>query len=250
MLHRGVSIFILALGIGLVAVHTSLVALAAQLSALARRKRILSAVLVGAYLTVWLGIAITIGDRANFPMSRENLRLPVSLLVGYGPMFLGGIALLFASKAMRGINGAMPTSWLIWAQMYRMGGLIFLYPFLFYGLIPAGFAVPAAVGDFVTGVFAPLVAVAVAQRRPHAIGWATAWNLFGILDLVVAPTAAVVSRAGMIGLYPLSLVALFIGPPLGILTHIYSLRNLAVNSSSAAASTPDRFSVGGRQRTM
>src|SRR5262245_31047811 len=112
MLHRGVSIFIFALGIGMVAVHASLVALAAQQSALSPRKRILSAVLVGAYLTVWLSIAITIGDRTNFPLSREGLRLPISLLVGYGPMFLGGIALLFASKAMRGINAAMPTPWL------------------------------------------------------------------------------------------------------------------------------------------
>src|SRR5262249_21219502 len=165
-------------------------------------------------------------------------------------MFLGGIAVLFASKAIREINAAMPTSWLIRAQMYRMGGLIFLYPFLYYGLIPAAFAVPAAVGDFLTGAFAPLVALAVPQGRSHATGWAPAWTLFGTLDLVVAPTAAVVSRAGMIGLYPLSLVALFIGPPLGILTHIYSLRNLAVNSSSAVASSPDRFSVGGRQRTI
>jgi hypothetical protein len=49
----------------------------------------------------------------------------------------------------------------------------------------------------------------------------------------VAPAAAILSHAQVIGLYPLSLVPLFIGPPLGILTHVYSLRNLAMLSSAA-----------------
>ena len=94
---------------------------------------------------------------------------------------------------------------------------------------------PAGLGDFVTGAFGPFVGLAVARQRPHAIKWATAWNMFGLLDLIVAPAAAVLSQAQVIGLYPLSLVPLFIGPPLGILTHVYSLRNLAMLSSSAVS---------------
>jgi hypothetical protein len=247
VLHRGVAIFIFVLGIGMVAVHTSLVTLAVQPSTLLRWKRILLAGLVGTYLTTWLGVAIAVGDRTNFPLSREDLRLPVSLLVGFGPMFLA-IALLFTSKTMRRINAAMPAPWLIWVQTYRMAGLMFLYPFLYYGILPAGFAIPAGVGDFVTGVFAPFVGFAVARRRSHAIGWATAWNLFGLLDLIVAPAGAVFSGAAVIGVYPLSLVPLFIGPPLGILTHIYSLRNLAVSSSSPAAASAYQSSIGEHQR--
>jgi hypothetical protein len=47
----------------------------------------------------------------------------------------------------------------------------------------------------------------------------------------------------VLALYPISLVPLFIGPPLGILTHIYSLRNLQVNkpmivNRTGAANTP------------
>src|SRR5262249_20423056 len=122
----------------------------------------------------------------------------------------------------------MPSEWLIWVQTYRVAGLMFLYPFLYYGVIPAAFAVPAAAGDFLTGLLAPAVGSAVARRDPRALSWAVAWNLFGILDLIVAPATAVLSRAAVIGVYPLALVPLFLGPPLGILTHIYSLRNLAV----------------------
>jgi hypothetical protein len=53
------------------------------------------------------------------------------------------------------------------------------------------------------------------------------WNLFGILDLVVAPATALVFQARVLNIYPLALVPLFLAPPLGILTHVLSLRNLA-----------------------
>jgi hypothetical protein len=249
LLHRGVAIFIFALGIGMVAVHAALAALAAQQPSLAQRKPILLPRLVGAYLTLWFGLAITVGDRANFPLGREDLRLWLSLLVGFGPMFLS-IAVLFASKTMRHLNAAMPAHWLIWAQTYRMAGLMFLFPFLYYGIVPAAFAIPAGLGDFVTGALAPVVGLAVARQQPQAIKWATAWNIFGVLDLIVAPAAAILSHAQLIGLYPLSLVPLFIGPPLGILTHVYSLRNLAKLSSSDVADVSRQSTGEGRATTM
>jgi hypothetical protein len=102
----------------------------------------------------------------------------------------------------------------------------------------------------VTGALAPVVGLAVARQQPQAIKWATAWNIFGVLDLIVAPAAAVLSHAQLIGLYPLSLVPLFIGPPLGILTHVYSLRNLAKLSSSAAADASHQSTGKGRATTM
>jgi hypothetical protein len=68
----------------------------------------------------------------------------------------------------------------------------------------------------------------VAQKQRHALRWAVAWNLFGTLDLIVAPATALLFHAAVLGIYPLALVPLFLGPPLGILTHILSLRNLAV----------------------
>src|SRR5215813_1123079 len=123
----------------------------------------------------------------------------------------------------------------ILAQTYRIAGLLFLYPFLYYGVLPAGFAVPAAVGDFLTGLAARLVGFAVAKRRPNASAWATAWNIFGVLDLIGAPIAAVLSHAQVLALYPLALVPLFVGPPLGLLTHVYSLRNLATAVSADKA---------------
>jgi hypothetical protein len=233
------AVFLFFIAVGLVVTHTLLIALAAQRSSLDRSKGLTVTGMVAAFLTFWLSAAITLGDRTNFPLDREGLRLPLTLLVGFGPMFLG-IAALFVLDALRRVNTAMPTTWLIWVQLYRVAGFIFLYPYLYYGIVPASFAIPAAIGDFLTGAITPLVALAVARRRPRAVMWATAWNLFGILDLTVAPAAAVLSRAGLIGLYPLSLVGLFIGPPMGVLAHVYSMRNLraAASSATSASSSP------------
>jgi hypothetical protein len=156
--------------------------------------------------------------------------------------------LLFSSRTLRRVNAAMPAHWLIWIQMYRMVGLIFLYPYLYYGLVPAGFAIPAGAGDFLTVALAPVVALALARGRPLAPAWAVAWNVFGLIDLIVAPAAAVLTHAQVLEIYPISLVPLFIGPPLGILTHIYSLRNLAAaahaRTGSARLETAERLAQG------
>src|SRR5262249_24792998 len=206
---------------------------------------------VAAYLTAWLALAITFGDPRNFPLGRESLRLPISVIVGFGPM-IAGLVSLFLVKSLRQINAAMPTTWLIWSQAYNVAGLIFRYPYLYYGIIPAGFAIPAAVGDFLAGIWTPVVALAVARRRPHAVMWATAWNLFGILDLLTAPVAAFLSGAAVINMHPLTLVPLFVGPPMGILAHVYSIRNLRAAASAVASdgSSTSRERPGSLKRAL
>ena len=250
----GVAIFIFAVGVGMVAVHTALVALAARHTTPALRRPHLLPGLAGAYLATWFAVAMAVGNLATGASESDGPRLWLSFLVAFVPMALA-ITLLFASKAVRAVNAAMPAHWLIWAQTYRVAGLMFLFPFLYYGVVPAAFAVPAGLGDAATGLLAPLVGRAVARGRPHAIRWAVAWNVFGVLDLIVAPAAAILSQAQVLDVYPMSLVPLFIGPPLGILTHVYSLRNIAVLSSRVPdaarrpAGTPRATSSGGTLET-
>ena len=229
-LHQLTAVLVFALGVFLVAMHSILIGLGARRAALGLRTQILAPSVAAGLLALWFGIALT-ADASAVPLSRLQF-----LVVAFAPV-LAGVVLLLASRTVRALNAAMPAAWLIRVQSYRMAGLIFLFPFLAYGLVPAGFAVPAAVGDFLTGLAAPLVAAAVERRAPRSLGWATAWNLFGILDLIVAPVAGILTRAQVLALHPLALVPLFIGPPLGILTHIYSLRNLARAARAEAGSS-------------
>jgi tetratricopeptide (TPR) repeat protein len=189
-------------------------------------KALLEGSLYPAFFALWLAIGIVVGDRTNFPIPLESRR-GVSGLVALIP-FATAVIALFASKNLRVINAATPSAWLIAIQTYRIAGIMFVFPFLTYGIIPAGFAYPAGIGDALTGIFAPIVALIVARNRPNAFMWALAWNLFGTLDLIVAPATALYFQARVLNIYPLALVPLFLGPPLGILTHILSLRNLAV----------------------
>src|SRR5262244_1592422 len=120
LIARGVSLFLLVIGIGIVVVQTALATAAAGRSAAERSHPFRWAAIVGVYLTIWLGLAILFGDTLNFHWSADRqLRLPLALLLAFGPM-LGAIGALFTFKGLQRLNDAMPPHWLIWAQTYRM----------------------------------------------------------------------------------------------------------------------------------
>jgi hypothetical protein len=227
LLHA-VAVFIVALSALMIAAHTGILALAAQRSSLAPRAQLMAPLIAAALLAGWLGWAVlAVSDPVTVPPPPEG-RQPI-LVLKMAVLLVAGVAVLYASKTMRTLNAATPPEWLIGVQVYRTAGAMFLWPFLTSGSLPAAFALPAGIGDALTGLAAPFVAWSVARNRPGAHAWAVAWNLFGVLDLIVAPVAAVWTQAPNIARFPLVIVPLFLGPPLGILTHIYSLRNLAVN---------------------
>jgi hypothetical protein len=231
-LLEAVSVFVAGSSIYLVAVHTTFFTLAARKSGISPRAQALAPLLVAGGLAAWSGWAIiSVSERVVAPepwvVGAFTVQAP-SLLLAMSVMTILGIVVLFASKTIGAINAAMPPSWLIAVQTYRVEGVMFLWPFLAAHALPKGFALPAGIGDVLTGIFAPFVARAVAQNRPGAYRSAIIWNWFGILDLVVAVTTAVVTQSTNIARFPIVIVPLFLGPPLGILTHLYSLRNLRV----------------------
>jgi hypothetical protein len=242
------SMLIVATGSLMIAAHAGLLALAARRTALAPFKQ-LAAPLVGAtLLAAWFGWAVlAVHEPVLVPeppptaqgVAQRVVQRP-ELLLEMAAMVSVGIVAIFGSKTLRTLNDATPPAWLIGVQTYRVLGVIFLWPFLAAGALPAGFALPAGIGDVLTGLGAPFVARAVARNLPGARAWAIRWNWFGILDLVVAVIAAVLTQTTNVSRFPLVIVPLFLGPPLGILTHLYSLRNLAVTRGAADARRIDK----------
>jgi hypothetical protein len=226
---RGATAFLVTLAVFMTVMHTLLLTLAAQRSKLPDRARLATPLFAAAFLASWFASAIVLADQTNFPLREPERMLRLSLALILVPLAIAATA-LFASETVRTVNAAMPASWLIRLQTYRLAGFIFLFPFLAYGAIPAAFAITAAVGDILTGALALPVARLVERRGASALGWARAWNALGILDLIIVPTVGVLSGARVLTHYPIGAIALFVGPPLGILTHIYSLRNLAAAS--------------------
>jgi hypothetical protein len=153
------------------------------------------------------------------------LRLPLALLL---PIIIvaGGI---WASRHVMRLVSAIPVSWLVAAQVYRVEGGIFLL-LRINGRLPWQFALPAGIGDLVTGAAAVIVASRLARGGDDARRITYLWCLFGITDLVVAVAMGVLTSPGplhllaindpnlLVSAYPLVLVPTF-GVPLGFILH-------------------------------
>jgi hypothetical protein len=81
---------------------------------------------------------------------------------------------------------------LIAMHIFRFLGVFFI---MLYGyhLLPAGFAFSAGTGDIITALLALPVANMVAKKKPGFIKAVYAWNMLGILDIVVLLTIAVIT---------------------------------------------------------
>jgi hypothetical protein len=147
------------------------------------------------------------------------------------PILIGGL-LIWRSPRLARIIDAVPQHWLIGVQLYRALGVIFL---ILYGTgkLPGAFAWPAGLGDTLVGILAPVVAVAYA-RAPHKnADLVSAWNLFGLADLVVAVAAGFLTSPSPFQLFSFDLpnelvcrlVHVFL-VPVSVLLHLASLTKL------------------------
>jgi len=157
---------------------------------------------------------------ANDVFRADAPRIPVALLstlaVGY---------LFLLSRTFREIVAGIPQHWLIAVQTFRILGGVFLVRY-FQGQLPAIFAVPAGVGDVLTGLFAPLVAYWWFVGKPYARRAAIAWNLFGMADLVNAVAIGALTSGGGGGIvFPIVLIPIY-AVPRAFLMHSYSLIGL------------------------
>jgi hypothetical protein len=115
------------------------------------------------------------------------------------------------------------------AQAWRVAGLLFVI--LYYrGALPGTFALPAGWGDFAIGITAPLVAWSITTRKKFPKRTFVAWNVIGLLDLVMAVSLGVLASRGLpgevttelMGRFPLSLAPTFFVPLL-VIFHLISL---------------------------
>jgi hypothetical protein len=203
---------------------------------------VLSAVLIG-----WMAVAQYLGA-ANAYFAITETAVPTVLLGLLIPLAVAAIA-LWQSQSIASLVSAIPLHWLVAAQVYRIGGGIFLVLWA-DGRLPWQFALPAGIGDVTTGIVAVVVAAQLAQNAIGARMATYAWCLFGIADLVVALTMGAITSPGRVHLlaldapnllissYPLVMVPTF-AVPLALMLHGLVLRWLqrsaAVTGRLAAA---------------
>ncbi len=208
------------------------------------------AIAAGATLTGWFALMIVLSAGQAFvgaPSRPPGIGLGV-----FPPILIGGLALAF-SRSFRRTALAIPQPWLVATQTVRVLGVVFLI-LLARGVLPGQFAHPAGWGDFAVGASAPFVAYALAKGKPWARPLAVAWNVAGILDLVVAVGMGALSAESSFRLFsnapstaamaelPLSMIPVF-AVPLFVLLHIVSLLGLR-GARAPAAQEPYPYRPG------
>jgi hypothetical protein len=180
-----------------------------------------------AVLAVWLvGVMLL---AANGVFRVDAPRIPAALLTTLAAGYL-----LLLSPTFRAIIGGIPQHWLIGIQTFRVLGGVFLVRY-FQGELPGLFAIPAGVGDVLTGLFAPLVAYWLVTGKPYARTAAIAWNLFGMADLINAVVLGTLTGGGGGGIvFPLVLIPIY-AVPRAFLLHSYSLIGLLRKTSRDSA---------------
>src|SRR5437016_11168628 len=183
--------------------------------------------------TLWAAVAWTAAINGVFRTGVSPLPLLPSAI--FLPVIIGA-PLLLLSKRVGQLLDAMPTTWLVALQLYRVFGGQWLAYWL-RGLLPGLWALPAGTGDVLTGLFAVPAAIALAAGMAEGRKAAILWNIFGFADLAFAITLGMIISPGpfqlivldgpSIGLdgYPNVLTPAFVVPG-SILLHALSLRQL------------------------
>jgi hypothetical protein len=203
--------------------------------------------------TLWLAIAWTLALDGAFRPVPGSGRVPPLPIAIFAPILVG-LVLLTRSKRVAAVLDATPPAWLIGLQLYRVLGGIFLV-YWARGAAPGVFALPAGIGDVLTGLLALPVALLVSAGTSGGRRAAIAWNLLGIADLTLAVTLGTLSGPGplqifsldrpnlLVGTYPTVMVPAF-AVPSSVILHglsLWQLRRLARRTApSSAPALPDR----------
>src|SRR5437764_1421238 len=199
--------------------------------------------------TLWAAVAWTAAINGVFRSGASPLPLLPSAI--FLPVIIGA-PLLLLSKRVGLLLDAMPTTWLVALQLYRVLGSQFLAYWL-RGLLPGLWALPAGAGDVLTGLLAVPAAIALAAGTAEGRRAAILWNIFGFADLAVAITLGMIMSPGpfqlivpngpSIGLdgYPNVLTPAFVVPG-SILLHALSLRQLRRRSRTEVLGRKTRAS--------
>lgn len=155
------------------------------------------------------------------------------LVVGYIPWLLALSAYVF--PRLRSMDRLQVQRAIAVLHSFRFFGLAFIMPGIVGSDLPSGFAIPAAYGDFMTGVLAML---ALLSFRIRPLFWVlvAGFNLFGAADIILGYIHGVQfglpEVAGQLGAaYAIPVIYV----PLLMITHVVALGLLLRRQDQRAA---------------
>jgi hypothetical protein len=182
-------------------------------------------------LTAWFAVVVVLGATGGFVASPGTP--PLSLAIGFAGPIVAFFALLRLSRSFREFVLAADLRFMVAIQAWRLLGLEFLALYT-HKVLPGLFALPAGLGDIAIGVTAPWLLLALIRRPRFAASPVfLAWNVLGMLDLIVAvgigglSAVLTTGASGEITTAPLAQLPLVLIPaflvPIFFVLHVASL---------------------------
>jgi hypothetical protein len=163
-------------------------------------------------LAVWSGLVtggiiadVFAGDGA------ARLALPAAVTTPIAAVAIG----YRASPKFRNYLLRLDLRLLLAAQLWRVIGIAFLFA-LAYGQVPAGFAVPAAVGDLATGIAAFVVVLALGNGTLTR-GRLYAFTALGVADFLLANATGLALEPPALTAWPLAIFPTIMVPFFAVL---------------------------------
>jgi len=189
--------------------------------------------LAGLALAGWLALTATLADRGFF---EDFYSLPPHMLLAIGPPLLVLLALTFTGR-LDALLAALPRSWPVGAQTFRIAVEVVLWRLAVAGVAPEIMTFTGRNVDILVGLSAPVVAYFCFVRRTWPERVAVWWNVAGIVILLNVVVHAQLSAPTQFRVFETEPPTTFIGDlpyiwlpaflvPLAWLLHAVSLRQL------------------------
>jgi hypothetical protein len=196
----------------------------------ARKSSAYTRALIWILTAAWFAIVLVLGSNSFFE-ARPGTP-PLALLIAASVPVALFLLSLWLSPSIRELALTADLKYATAVQSWRIGGYSFLI-LSAYGYLPGYFAWPAGVGDMFIGVTAPFVLQKMRDQGFTKSRTFVTWNVFGILDLVVAVGLGVlgsvlmgnpaqVSPTTIMSQMPLALIPTFF-VPVFIVLHLVAL---------------------------
>ncbi|MDB6068163.1 MAG: hypothetical protein JWR26_4371 [Pedosphaera sp.] len=195
-------------------------------------KTTLVGIIVISAITLWFIFALVMSLQGHFQGGLASPPLPMglSILVPFSLFVLS----YWRIDSFRAFARALDLRMIVALHISRIIGLDFVIRHL-QGQLPAAFAYPAGLGDALIALTAVPLLLAMSAKTPSVRKWFVAWNILGIIDLVLAVALGILHSVSSFGIlagsgpttllmtqFPRSLVPTFL-VPIFILLHLLAL---------------------------
>jgi hypothetical protein len=144
----------------------------------------------------WFAVALIASDSGAFVGTPGRLPVGLGLAVVVPVVILSW--LYRGDGAIWRLGQSVNLSVLTLLHLWRLVGAEFLFEYS-HGRLPGGFAFPAGLGDMIVGLTAIPMALALRRNPGGARLWLIVWNVFGLVDLIVAVSLGILYSDGALG---------------------------------------------------